>query len=187
MSRPQPSALVGCKGRDCRYGMGLARPGALVGCKGRDSRYGMNQARPGAHGARGFSLLEAIVALTVFSICAMALYGWLAVNLNALARVETSAARVRDGRTALMLLEAVNPMAEPSGRRELPGGLVVRWTSTELVKRKPAMARTNSPLIFDIALYQLDVHSVRDGRETSRFAVRRAGWESVRTLKDDSF
>lgn len=138
-----------------------------------------------ARGERGFSLLEAIVALTVFSICAMALYGWLAVNLNALVRVEARANEVRDGRTALALLETVNPMAEPSGQRELPGDLVVRWTSSELVARKPAISMTNSPLIFDIALYQLDVQSVRDGQETSRFALRRAGWESVRTLKND--
>ena len=140
-----------------------------------------------ARGERGFSLLEAIVALTIFSICAMALYGWLAVNLNALVRVEARANEVRDGRTALALLEAVNPMAEPSGQRELPGDLVVRWTSSELVARKPAIAMTNSPLIFDIGLYLLDVRVLRDGRESSRFSLRRAGWESVRTLKNDDF
>lgn len=136
---------------------------------------------------RGFTLLEAIVALTVFSICAMALYGWLAVNVNALRRVEARAASVRDGRTALALLEAVNPMAEPKGERALPGGLLVRWTSKEIVAPKPGVGPSGSPLVFDLALYDMEVRAVRAGREANRFVVRRAGWETVRTLRDDSY
>lgn len=135
--------------------------------------------------ARGFTLLEAIVALTIFSICAIALYGWLAVNVNALARVDARANEVRDGRTALAMLEPVNPMLEPAGERDLPGGLVVRWTSSEVVKRKPAVSMTNDPLVFDIALYEMDVQALRGGRQTSQFKVRRAGWESVRKSGND--
>jgi general secretion pathway protein I len=132
----------------------------------------------------GFSLLEAIVALTIFSLCATALFAWLSVNVNALDRVQANRTRVGDGRTALALLEGVNPMKEPSGERELPGNLVVRWTARELVPRKPAISTTNSPLVFDIALYALDVRVTRAGHETSRFTLRRAGWETARTLGD---
>lgn len=141
---------------------------------------------PRSH-AGGFSLLEAIVALTVFSICALALYGWLAVNVNALGRVEARSAGVRDGRTALALLEAVNPMTTPQGERTLPGGLVVRWTSQEVVKRKPGVAPSGMPLVFDLALYDMDVRVLRAGRQVTRFAVRRAGWETVRTMRNDGY
>lgn len=146
-----------------------------------------SRAFPSTRRERGFSLLEAIVALTVFSICAMALYGWLAVNVNALMRVEARAVGVRDGRTALAMLEAVNPMAEPSGERTLPGGLVVRWTSREVVERKPGVGPSGNPLVFDLALYDVEVRVLRAGREANRFVVRRAGWETVRTLRDDDF
>lgn len=135
-------------------------------------------------GQSGFSLLEAIVALTIFSICATALFAWLSVNVDALNRVQANRAQVSDGRTALALLEGVNPMKEPSGERDLPGNLVVRWTASEIVPRKPAISTTNSPLVFDIALYALDVHVTREGRETSRFTLRRAGWETARILGD---
>lgn len=136
----------------------------------------------------GFSLLEAIVALTVFSICAMALYGWLAVNQNALIRVQTRDMAVRDGRNALAALELVNPMAEPEGERELPGGLEVRWTSRELAARRPGTSPSGNELVFDLALYELDVQVLRSGREANRFTVRRAGWETARTwLDDDAF
>ena len=133
----------------------------------------------------GFSLLEAIIALTIFSICAMALYGWLAINQSSLARVQERDAAVRDGRAALAALEAVNPMAEPQGSRKLPGELEFRWTSTEIVPGAPGTGPSGNTLVFDLALYELDVEVLRSGREVNHFSVRRAGWETVRTMFDE--
>lgn len=137
--------------------------------------------------ARGFTLLEAIVALTIFSICAIALYGWLAVNVRALARVEARSHALQDGRVALAVLERINPMAEPSGERALPGGLVVRWEGREIVDREPGVGPSGNQLVFDLALYELDVHVLRAGREENRFTLRRTGWEAARSLHDDDF
>lgn len=147
----------------------------------------MRRRRPARPRADGFSLLEAIVALTVFAICAMALFGWMTVNQSALARVQARDASVRDGRAALAVLESVNPMEEPQGRRELPGGLEVQWDGTELVPRAAGMGPSGNTVVFDLALYELDVRAVRDGREVARFGLRRAGWETVRTLHDEDF
>jgi general secretion pathway protein I len=135
---------------------------------------------------RGFTLLEAIVALTIFSISAMALYAWLAANVNALVRVDARSTAVRDGRAALAMLEPVNPMAEPAGSRELPGGLSVRWTSRQ-VDAQPGMGLAGNTLVFDLALYDLDVRLLRDGREEDRFTLRRAGWTTARQLPDADF
>jgi len=140
--------------------------------------------RPAPPRQSGFSLLEAIVALTIFSICTMALYGWLSVNVNALSRVEARAAAVRDGRTALAVLEAVNPMKEPEGERALPGGLQVRWTSKEVQPRQSGKGPAGNTLVFDLALYEVTVTVLRAGREVNRFAVRRAGWETARSMGD---
>lgn len=133
---------------------------------------------------RGFTLLEAIVALTVFSICALALYAWLATNVNALVRVEARTRGLADGRAALAALETVNPMAEPQGERRLPGGLVLRWDSEE-IERRPGEGPAGNQLIFDLGLYLVHARVLRDGREVQRFDVRRAGWETVRSLPDD--
>lgn len=135
----------------------------------------------------GFSLLEAIVALTIFSICAMALYAWMSINQTALIRIQARDAAVRDGRAALAALESVNPMAEPEGARELPGGLEVRWNSREIVPRGPGMGAAGTTLAFDLALYDLQVSAMRNGREIAHFTVRRAGWETARKMRDDSF
>ena len=139
----------------------------------------------GRAASSGFSLLEAIVALTIFSMCAMALYGWLAVNQSALARVQVRDAAVREGRVALAVLETVNPMSEPSGERKLPDGLVVRWESTEIADRAPGMSPAGTRLVFDLALYEMDVRVSRAAKETNRFTLRRAGWETVRTMYHD--
>lgn len=133
----------------------------------------------------GFTLLEAIVALTIFAICAMALYGWMAVNQAALIRVEARDRAISDGRAALAALEGVNPMREPQGERSLPGELDIRWTSTEVAPRTEGMGPSGSMLIFDLALYELDVRVLRSGREIERFTVQRVGWESVRSFNDD--
>jgi len=143
--------------------------------------------RGGKQGQAGFSLLEAIVALTIFSICAMALYAWMSVNQTALIRIQAHDASVRDGRAALAALELVNPMEEPEGNRTLPGGLEVRWSSSEIVPRAPGTGAGGGQLVFDVALYELDVAALRKGREVAHFKVRRAGWETVRTLRSDDF
>lgn len=135
----------------------------------------------------GFSLLEAIVALTVFSVCALALYGWLAVSQNALLRVQANDASVRDGRSALALLETVNPMTEPEGERILPGDLQVRWTGTEVAENRPGIGLGGGQTVFDLALYELDVEVAREGREVRRFTLRRVGWDTARTFSDDDF
>lgn len=135
----------------------------------------------------GFSLLEAIVALTIFSICTMALYAWMSVNQTTLVRVQARDASVRDGRAALAMLELVNPMAEPTGDRKLPGGLEVRWSSSEIVPSAPGMGASGNMLAFDLALYEMEVSALRQGREVAHFKVRRAGWKTVRTMHDDNF
>ncbi|WP_282276974.1 prepilin-type N-terminal cleavage/methylation domain-containing protein [Stenotrophomonas sp. PS02297] len=141
----------------------------------------------GRRGQAGFSLLEAIVALTIFSICAMALYAWMSVNQTTLVRVQARDAAVRDGRAALAVLELVNPMAEPTGNRKLPGGLEVRWSSSEIVPRAPGMGASGNMLAFDLALYEMEVSALRKGREVTRFKMRRAGWKTARTMRDDNF
>jgi general secretion pathway protein I len=144
----------------------------------------MTRATPGSARAQGgFTLLEAIVALTIFAICAMALYGWLAVNVNALLRTGARSDALRDDRVALAVLEPVNPMAEPKGERVLPGGLSVRWSGKE-IDRRSSVSAAGTPLAFDLALYDLDVEVRRGNRRVDRFTVRRAGWVTARTLKN---
>src|SRR3546814_15921721 len=79
---------------------------------------------------RGFTLLEAIVALVIFAMGAFALYGWLSTNLITLERARVGSEALVVRQSALELLRDVNPMRDPSGEREA-GALRVQWTRWE--------------------------------------------------------
>lgn len=132
--------------------------------------------------ARGFTLLEAIVALVIFSMGAIALYGWLSVNTQALGRVEQHRRQAQWTESALDVVRAVNPMQAPNGRRDI-GGLIVEWTSRPVEAPRPARTQIGMPGIFDVGLYEMTVR-VRSGNdELDSFDVRRVGYRQVRTVE----
>ena len=86
--------------------------------------------RPGGSAAKaaGFTLLEAIVALVVFSMGAFALYGWLSTNIITLERIRDRQEVEAAMHSALDIVRRTNPMETPRGQRQA-GKLLVSWTS----------------------------------------------------------
>ncbi|MCR6686518.1 type II secretion system protein [Pseudoxanthomonas sp.] len=81
----------------------------------------MSVTRPGGPRAqRGFTLLEAIVAMVVMATALLALYSWLSTSTLGLRRAQAQAQALEDARTALSLVEDVNPMQDPQGQRDAP-------------------------------------------------------------------
>ena len=66
--------------------------------------------------ARGFTLLEAIVALVVFTMGAFALYGWLSTNVITLNRIRERQQIEIATHSALDLIRRSNPMQAPEGQ-----------------------------------------------------------------------
>ncbi|HBD20985.1 MAG TPA: hypothetical protein DC063_13495 [Arenimonas sp.] len=133
--------------------------------------------------ARGFTLLEAIVALVIFSIGALALYQWQATNLRTLARMEDRAAQLALSRDALEVVRKLNPMLEPRGERAL-GDRTVAWRATEIDGPRTGRTPAGYPSLFDLALYDVEVSVLEDGEELTRFTVRQAGFRQVRQATD---
>lgn len=123
----------------------------------------------------GFTLLEAIVAMTIMAATLIVLYGWLATNATALRRVQDNAALLEDKRSALALLETVNPMETPEGRQQI-GPLAITWTSTPITDTRMAITRANLPSAFDVELFDVSIELSRSGSTPTEFRVRRAGW-----------
>lgn len=135
---------------------------------------------------KGFSLLEAIVAMVVMATCLLALYGWLSSSTIGLQRAQAQTQALQDARTALAMVSGLNPMAEPRGERRL-GPLSVRWESEPVVARRMGMSRAAMATPFDFTLYQLRVEVLRDGRRVREFSVRKTGWEATRAPSQEEF
>jgi len=136
--------------------------------------------------ATGFTLLEAIVAMVLMATSLLALYGWLSTSTISLNRAQAQTHAVEDARSALAVVETINPMSEPQGERELPP-LLVRWQSTPVAQRRPGLSRIGMTTQFDFILYQVDVEVLRDGERVRDFSFRKAGWEVVRAINPDDF
>lgn len=135
---------------------------------------------------QGFSLLEAIVALTIMATCLLALYAWLSTSTFAITRVRASALSLQDARTAMAVIETVNPMAEPDGTRKLPP-LEIRWKSRPLTDLRIGMSRAGTATQFDFRLFELDVEVRRNNAVVRDFSVRRTGWVAARPILLDDF
>ena len=144
----------------------------------------MRWGRP--HRQRGFSLLEAIVALTIMATCLLALYAWLSTSTLALNRVRANAAALADARAAMAVVETINPMQEPTGTRRLPP-LEIRWKSRPLTDLRLGMSPAGGATQFDFRLYALDVEVLRDSQFVREFSVRRTGWTAARRVAPDDF
>lgn len=128
---------------------------------------------------RGFTLLEAIVALVIFSLGAFALYAWLSTNLITLDRIGEQAAVERATRSALDVVRRVNPLETPRGKRPI-GALEVSWTAEEVQPPRDAVTQVGLPNLFQVGLYDLEVRVVEGGREITAFHVRQVGYRQTR-------
>lgn len=132
----------------------------------------------------GFSLLEAIVAMVVMSTAMLALYGWLSTSILGLTRAQDHALGLQDSRTALAIVDTINPISEANGRRQV-GDLDISWESAPIAPQRPARSRSGMPGLFEVALFQIDVEVSRDGRPIRNFSLRKAGWVQVRALGEE--
>jgi len=135
----------------------------------------------GRHATAGFTLLEAIVALVVFTMGAFVLYGWLSTNVITLQRLVDLRALDAASRSALELLHGVNPMLEPEGIRRA-GPLEVSWQSTPVAAPRSAVTQVGRPTMFEAGLYELQVRVVQGERELRTFNVRQVGYRQVRAM-----
>jgi general secretion pathway protein I len=126
----------------------------------------------------GFTLLEAIVALVVFTMGALALYGWLSTNIITLDRIRARQQMELTMHSALDLVRRTNPMETPDGQREV-GNLRVSWSSVLLEPAKPNVVQSGRPGIFVVGLYQVSVRVSRNGQILQTFGVRQVGWKQV--------
>ena len=99
-----------------------------------------NVPRPAGRSAgrsAGFTLLETVVALVIFTGGAMALYALFNTNLMALVRVHDVSRQMPAARHAIEYLSSINPREQDSGKVEIDGMEVV-WSARLVQPRATA-------------------------------------------------
>jgi general secretion pathway protein I len=110
--------------------------------------------------ARGFSLLEAIVALTILAMAMLGAYAWIGANLEALNKVRDLALEELALREALDVLERTDLGAQPEGELSW-GEFRIGWRAEPLEPMRNGRTAVGSMSLYDFTLFQVDleVHS----------------------------
>lgn len=125
--------------------------------------------------ARGFGLLEAIVAMAILGSAGLLLFGWLQSSLETASRLRDAEARARLQIEAQGYVARLNPMRQPSGEQRL-ADIELRWQSHPLEAPRPEANYGEMIMpVWWLALYEVEVEAVQ-GPIRSRWTQRVAGW-----------
>nr|WP_256595826.1 prepilin-type N-terminal cleavage/methylation domain-containing protein [Pseudomonas sp. RW407] len=133
----------------------------------------------------GFTLLEAVVALTLLAVVGSALLAWLGTGFRTLERMNDVQRRLDATRTGLAYLEGLNPMLQPSGSVTL-GSYRLDWESHLLAAPRPVVSRYNGhPGPFDSALYRVQARVLGEDLPPLPVSLELAGYRLARPADGD--
>ena len=127
----------------------------------------------------GFSLLEAIVALAIFSAGSMALYGLFNSNLVGLGKAAEVSRREPAVLAAVEHLASINIREEPTGQLAI-GEFDIAWSSSLVEPVRQGQSVAGFLGNFEIGLYDVDIELTRNGEPDMTYRVRLAGHRQVR-------
>lgn len=132
------------------------------------------------HNQRGFTLIEAIVALVLISSTGMALFAWINSNIITLNRVQEQNAENAAAQNALEYIRIINPMKSPQGQAKL-GTYNLTWQATPLLEPRDGTGYPTGNSLYQLALYQTKVDVKKsDGAHWFSFEVQQVGYQQIR-------
>ena len=127
----------------------------------------------------GFTLVEMVVALTIFAAAGMALYGLLSTNLITLTRVQDVNAQAPAVRDALQRLKGVNPWQQAEGGFET-NGFEVAWQARLVEPMRQSQTALGVPGPFKVGLYDVEFELRQEGKAIGAWYTRQVGYEDMR-------
>lgn len=133
---------------------------------------------------RGFTLLEAIVALVLLASTGIALLSWINTNLMSLQRVQQAQQRQQAIQNALVFMETINPLEKPQGKETI-GIYQIDWNVTAIELPKDGVTSIGGISLFQVGLYETEVKVMVKKDLLAQFTLRQTGYKQVRQFKDD--
>lgn len=131
--------------------------------------------------SRGFTLLEAIVALAILAAAGMALFAAMAQSLQMVQRAQDAREVDTALRNALAWSQRINPMQDPQGEQEL-GGWRLHWSSEPIEPPQDGATASGEPGLYQVGLYRVRLELWRAGKLERDATLRRVGYRQVRQL-----
>jgi len=134
---------------------------------------------------RGFSLIEALIAVAILGLSLSALLALRHTVLKQLHIATTLEAADTDTRNAMAMVADVNPMKTPEGAREIRANQSVTWRAQRISSVRRTEAYPAGAGDHEVALFRLHVSVVTAGRTTAEYDVERLGWRDADVSRQD--
>lgn len=129
---------------------------------------------------KGFTLLEAMVALVLIGGAGMALFTWVNSSIVALRRVEDANARNDAIANVIEYMQAVNPMQTPEGKADF-GAYQIQWKAEPATATVDGVSNPNGTSLYQLSLYQTRIAAVKsDDPRWFDLTLTLAGYKKVR-------
>lgn len=129
---------------------------------------------------KGFTLLEALVALVLIAVTLVPLYEWVGRSLGAAAKMADTTKQAEAQLAALAVISRINPLEQANGTSDA-GPYRVRWQSTPKVEPVDNVAYPRGIGLFQVALYDVRAQVLKDGAVWFEFQVDQVGYRRVRS------
>ena len=140
----------------------------------------MTHAQTTSGGERGFTLLEAIVALTLLGLALVPMLSFISQSTDQLNRVAESNERSFAMQSAIAVLSPVNPMEEPEGEESLGQNLLLRWNSDVIIEPNQGPQVGMGLPGFRVGFYNVHVSLFRDTNTPwFDFDMRKVGYRKI--------
>jgi general secretion pathway protein I len=124
--------------------------------------------------ARGFSLIEVLAAMVIFSAGAVILFGWIAQTADRLGRLDAEQTSLFGQLTGLEFIRTLNPMQRPAGET-LIDGIRIRWQS-EPIGADAAVRDGGSEGNYLVQLFRVRISTVAAQGQEAEQSIYLAGW-----------
>ncbi|MHB1206447.1 MAG: type IV pilus modification PilV family protein [Rhodospirillaceae bacterium] len=129
--------------------------------------------------SKGFTLLEAIVAMAVMSLALIPLVSFVTQSANELQRAGESNTRSFVMQSALALMEPINPMVEGTGNIPLDHDLTLIWDTQTIVEPNPGIQVGSGLAAYRLGFYKVHVVVNRGQTAWFDFDMRKVGYEKT--------
>lgn len=128
---------------------------------------------------RGFTLLEAIVALAILAAAGLSLFAAMSQSMQMLRRADEAREVDAALRNALAVIERIDPTATARGEAPI-GDFQLRWSAEPVEPPRDNVTGYLQPGLYRVGLYRVRIEIARDGAVRRAVEVRRVGWQQVR-------